>query len=227
MIKKISFLIILLMIASFSVAFAGDEEGGYCGTISTDPTCVYNFLKHFSYEQYYYAIKSQFGSNNNNRADEMDISFFSGHGNNYRIVTNDGTVNLNTCGSTSHKGLGDDDCEFFIAEACQVVPAPPDRSDWASGWFNDNSIFDGLHMICGFRSNASTGTDAAIANYFGNKVANSGKILDSWLDAIAVKGGSSEKGAVVYCSGCRNDTYYSFAADPPENPTRLYIVYHT
>ena len=58
------------------------EEGGYAGQMGQGhDVVIYNFLKHFNYEHYYWGYRHQWSYNNNNRVDAMDIAIFAGHGN--------------------------------------------------------------------------------------------------------------------------------------------------
>src|SRR4051794_23534681 len=100
---------------------ADHSEGGYAGTTDQGhDEVVYNFLKHFSYQQYYYAADFQFTSSNNSRVDAMDFAIFGGHGNQWYIATTTGGVDLSQCGNTSAKGYGDWNCEFVAFESCDV-----------------------------------------------------------------------------------------------------------
>ena len=78
------------------------EEGGYVGQKGQGhDTVIYNFLKHFNYEQYYWGYKHQWSTNNNNRVDAMDFAFFAGNGNRWLIVLIDGNVSLISAGSSA------------------------------------------------------------------------------------------------------------------------------
>src|SRR5689334_20041901 len=101
------FLLCLMLLCS--IGFAADrQEGGYAGTKDQGhDQVVYNFLKHFSYEQYYWAYDFQFTSSNNSRVDAMDFAIFAGHGNQWYVSTTSGGVDLSNCGSTAAKGYGD------------------------------------------------------------------------------------------------------------------------
>jgi hypothetical protein len=124
---------LLLFIIMFPIASSNavdHEEGGYVGCVGQGhDVVVYNFLKHFSYEQYYWGYKHQWSYNNNNRVDAMDFAIFAGHGNRWLIALLDGNVNLTTAGGSSHKGYGNIDCEFVAFESCKVVPSPLEVSN--------------------------------------------------------------------------------------------------
>ena len=106
------------LLASASLEAADRKEGGYVGTYTEGhDEVVYNYLKHFSYEQYYYSRPFQFGSSNNARVDAMDMAIFGGHGNNWYISTTDGGVDLSNVGSGPNAGWGDVQAEFVAFES--------------------------------------------------------------------------------------------------------------
>jgi hypothetical protein len=203
------------------------EEGGYAGTTDEGhDTVVYNFLKHFSYEQYYYSYKHQWTWNNNNRVDAMDFAIFAGHGNKWYITGLDGGVDLSIAGAGSARGYGNVDAEFVAFQSCYVVPSPIEVADWYSKWTNGSSdVFDGLHQALGFHTVSWQSTDEKITDYFGSRIASNYKVWQSWFTAINVKGRSDEHGSAVMHPSAENDTYYSVVADPAENHSALKIWY--
>ena len=216
-----------VMVASISQLQAGDEEGGYVGTLSEGhDTVAYNFIKHWSYEQYYYSAEHQWTWNNDNRIDNMDIALFAGHGNTWLIQGQDGvSVDLSDAGDTSDDGYGDLDCEFVAFESCYVVPSPIEESDWYTPWTNGNGVFDGLHQAVGFRTVSYQSTDQKVSNYFGNHVEHGDEIWATWFNAINAKALASEKGSAVMHPSCDGDTYYSFAPDPSPTSGSLRVWY--
>lgn len=205
----------------------GMEEGGYVGTTDEGhDTVVYNFLKHFNYEQYYYSYKHQWTWNNNNRVDAMDFAIFAGHGNRWYIAGLDGGVDLRSAGAGSARGYGNIDAEFIAFQSCYVVPSPIEVSDWYSNWTQGNDdVFDGLHQALGFRTVSWQSTDEKVTDYFGSRIKNGYKVWQSWFAAINAKGRSDEKGSAVMHPSAENDTYYSFVSDPAENHSALRIWY--
>lgn len=203
------------------------EEGGYAGTKDEGhDTVVYNFLKHFNYNQYYYSYKHQWTWNNNNRVDAMDFAIFAGHGNKWLIAGIDGNVDLKTAGSSSHRGYGDLDAEFIAFESCYVVPSPIEVTDWWSNWTSESDdVFDGLHQAVGFHTVSWQSTDQKVTDYFGSRIKNGYAVWQSWFDAINAKGKSDEHGSAVMHPSADGDTYASFVADPAENHTSLRLWY--
>lgn len=203
------------------------EEGGYAGTTDEGhDTVVYNFLKHFNYQQYYYMYQHQWSWNNDNRVDAMDFAIFGGHGNKWSISGIDGSVSLTTAGSSSHQGYGSLDAEFVAFESCYVVPSPIEVSDWWSNWTSESDdVFDGLHQAVGFHTVSWQSTDQKVSDYFGSRMANGYTVWQSWFDAINVKGKNDELGSAVMHPSTDGDTYASFAADPSSTHTSLRLWY--
>jgi hypothetical protein len=217
---------ILALIGVRNAPAADRQEGGYAGTKDQGhDEVVYNFLKHFSYEQYYYAYDFQFGSYNNHRVDAMDFSIFAGHGNRWYIATTSGGVSLSSCGSSSDKGYGDWNCEFIAFESCKVIPSPIEVNDWWTNWVHANGIFDGLHQALGFRTDSYQSTDEHVTNHFGKRIHGNHAVWQSWFDAINHEAASDEMGCCVMHPSTQMDTHASFVADPPANHTNLTVWY--
>ncbi len=226
--SRILIVSLCVIIFPFSSTKAVDhEEGGYVGCKGQGhPTVVYNFLKHFNYDQYYWGYKHQWSYNNNNRVDAMDFAIFAGHGNRWHISLLDGGLSLSSAGSSSDKGYGDVDCEFVAFESCKVIPSPLDVTDWYSNWTSESDdIFDGLHQAVGFRTDSYQSTDQKITNLFGLLISWNFGVWESWFAAINVYGKSNEMGAAVMYPLCDGDTYGNYASDPPENSNWLRIWY--
>lgn len=228
----------ILLFSSLSGPAYAWEEGGYCGNDPIAPSVVYSFLKHFSYEQYYWGAEHQFTYNNNNRVDAMDFAYFCGHGSPWSIsVYSNGagygastSIDLGRAGRFSHRGYGDTDLEFIVFHSCQTIPSPLEIRNWWDPWISESDdIFDGLHQALGFRTNAYKYTAASIADYFGSRMAGNNYVWQSWFDAIDAHGDHSDNhdyGAAVMYPNAEMDKYkYSHCADPPENHGNLRIWY--
>lgn len=219
---------VLLLIIQSSIATINAvdrEEGGYVGCKGQGhDVVVYNFLKHFSYEQYYWGYKHQWSTSNNNIVDAMDFAIFAGHGNKWLIALLDGSLSLTSAGNSSHKGYGDLDCEFVAFESCKVIPSPLEVQDWYSNWTRESDdVFDGLHQALGFRTYSYQSTDQNVTNYFGWRIKLNFGVWESWFDAINVMARSDEMGSAVMHPSCDGDTYGNYAPDPPETSTWLRI----
>jgi hypothetical protein len=225
-----SALVALLVVALGWAAWAGDEEGGYVYNRGEDRFVdnVYNFLKHFSYEQYFWCETYEFTSSNNSYVDAMDIAYYSGHGNHWYIGMGPGArhgsgVRLRSAGS-----YGDLDLEFIVFQSCKVIPGPPDVSDWWSAWV-PSGIFQGLHQAISYRTKSWSGN--GISDRFGRYVRRGDAVWQAWFRAV-----DSERAwwrdedypgyaSVVLYPGLDDDTYYSYGADPPAGHGSLRIYY--
>lgn len=217
----------ILAVAAPPAGAVDHEEGGYAGTMGQGhDTVIYNFLKHFNYEQYYWGYQHQWTWNNDNRVDAMDFAIFAGHGSPWSISLLDGGVNLRTAGNSSDHGYGDVDAEFVAFESCKVVPSPIEKTDWYSNWTSESDdVFDGLHQALGFRTNSYQSTDQKVTDYFGSRIAGNYGVWESWFDAINAKARSDEFGSAVMHPSADGDTYGNFVADPPANHTSLRVWY--
>lgn len=203
------------------------EEGGYVYNHGENRFVdnVYNFIKHFSYEQYYWCEDWLFASSNNSYVDAMDFSYYSGHGNNYYITMGPGAevsgVNLKYNSKTR---WGDNDLEFVVFQSCQVIPSKKDVSNWWSAWV-PNGIFQGLHQAVGYRTNSFSGN--GISNNYGTRIKGGQKVWQAWFAAVDDERcwwmGNDYPGyaSAVMHPNAQNDTYFSFCADPPAGHTSL------
>jgi hypothetical protein len=213
------------------------EEGGYVGNDYRAIPVVWNFIRHFNYNQYFWAHPRMFTYLNNNYVDNMDFAYYCGHGNRWRIWTYWGSVNLATAGYSSHRGYGNVDLEFIVYHSCLVIPSPLEVYNWWSPWITEpNDTFDGLHQSLGFRTVAYVASAPNISNYYGWRIRWNRSVLWSWFQAIWRRGIQSwypwwwpwkprECGSVVLHPSCQNDTYGNFAPDPPQNHRNLRIWY--
>ncbi len=245
--KKTCILLVvgLFFTLSLSTHASAWEEGGYCGNDPIAPKVVYNFIKHFNYEQYYWANKSMFTNSNNYYVDSVDFAYYCGHGSPFHIgVYSNGAgygsstyIDLRSAGSSPHRGYGDRDLEFIVFHSCQTVPSPIERPhDWWA-WTTNQSvdIFDGLHQVLGFRTNAMKITADDISNYFGKRMAGNNLVWQSWFDAINAEGYHTgfwwskklaEFGTAVMHPDAQYDRYkYYHSPDPPANHTKRVIWY--
>ena len=227
--KLLSVIAGFCIIANSSLYAVDYEEGGYVDR-AVDPTFVYNFLKHFNYEQYYWSDNHLWTYNNNYYVDNMDYAFYGGHGSPWHHYGEN--VNLDSAGYSSNKGYGDTDAEFITFYACQTVPSPIERSNWYGPWINEspnNDTFDGLHMVTGFHTSAYIAPSEAVANNFGTRVANNEKIRWAWFNAIWEDGdfsGGLDRASAVYHPSKSEDRYSNaLSSDPDEHHQNLTIWY--
>ncbi len=220
----------LLMLSGISIQGSAIalEQGGYvCREETGAVNETWNFIKHFSYDQYYWAVPEVFTTWDRHYVDNMDTAFFSGHGGNFSITTL-----RNCCDSVNFAGgavsLGDLDLEFLTIDACSVIPSPIERADWASGWWG---VFHKLHQILSFRT---TGWyDGRVEDQYAKNLLAGQKYIDAWFNASnSVRSGVYPGyGAVLWAypqsghPGTANDTYYSQVSDPPSNLGVMAITY--
>ena len=163
--------------------------------------------------------------------DYMDFSYYSGHGNNWRIKMRPSErVWFKDC-----PGYGDlpngGDLEFLVFQSCAVIPAPPDVSDWWSKWWEEDGkhIFQGMHQAIGYRTGSYSGN--SISTLFGQKVKIGLPVWQSWFNAVneqrAMSGGGFYPGyaAAVLYPGLDGDTIYVYGPDPPMNAHWLRIYW--
>lgn len=219
-----------MLLATFS-ATAGTKEGGYVYNHGEDRFVdnVYNFIKHFSYEQYYWAQYYEFTTYNNSYADAMDLAYYSGHGNHWYIGMGPGAVSPQAVSIGSSTKWGDYEMEFIIFQSCAVIPSPLDVSNWWGNWVGTNKPFSGLHQAIGYRTESYSGN--GISNNFGGRVASGQAMWQAWFAAVNDERswwrGADYPGyaSVVLYPGHDNDTYYSYGADPPAGSGSLRIYY--
>jgi len=219
-----------MVLATFPAA-AGTKEGGYVYNQGEARFVdnVYNFIKHFSYEQYYWAQYYEFTTSNNTYVDAMDLAYYSGHGNYWYIGMGPGSVSPQGVSIGTGSAWGDTQLEFIIFQSCQVIPSVPDKSNWWGNWVGASKPFSGLHQAIGYRTLSYSGN--GISNNFGSRVASGQAMWQAWFAAVnderSYWAGANYPGyaSVVLYPGLDNDTYYSFGADPPAGSGSLRTYY--
>jgi len=228
-VKKLALSLAIAGTALTSTATAqyGKKEGGYVGSYSGGyTTVVYNFLKHFNHDQYYWSREHMWETSNDYFVDAMDIAIFGGYGNKWFFVGTDNKgVDLRYVSNGPDDGFGDCNSEFVAFQSSKVVPAPPDSSLWAYNWTRSSGAFEGLHQAMGFRTHSYQSTDQDVTNVFGIYTRAGYGVFQSWFHGIALEAHSYEFGSAVMYPTAWNDTYYSFIADPPANSTWLSCWY--
>lgn len=224
-------LLVLAVLVALTVATTAVDrlEGGYVGCKGEGhDTVVYNFLKHFGWDNHYYwAVNEVFSTWNDAYVDKVDFAFFAGHGNPWKVYTTNGSQSLTTAGSDPiDRGWGDVNCEFIAFESCYVVPSPLEKSNWWSNWISESDdVFDGLHQALGFRTHSWQSTDQKVSDYFGDRIARGYAVWQAWFDAINRKAKSDEMGSAVMHPSADGDTYGSFVTDPPADHGSLRVWY--
>ena len=208
------------------------EEAGYVGNDPVAPSVVWNFLKHFDYEAYVWSGSWHFTHNNDlpYGVDKFDFVFFCGHGDTHLIVVSDGRGGdgriVRIAEMAGQGGLGDKDLEFIVFHSCKTVASPLETVNWWQPWRN---VFNGLHQAVGFHTNSYKYTAEKIANSFGNRVASTGYVWQSWFNAIDEHGDHSSNrdyGCALMYPPAKKDRYRKcVSCDPSPNHTDFWIVY--
>jgi len=236
--KIVPIIIVALLILSVNYS-AAREEGGYVYSHGEDRFVdnVYNFLKHFSSpfdpNQYYWDQAYMFTTHNDSYIDEMDIAYYSGHGNHWYLAMGPGAsdpkwVNIK---NPIKNGWGNKDLEFIVFQSCAVIPAPPDVGSpaWAKYWAGPGRVFQGLHQAIGYRTSSYSGN--GISSNFGWRIRHHQRVWQAWFAAVNDERswwhGEDYPGyaSVVLYPGLDNDTYYDYGDDPPKNHTKLRIYW--
>lgn len=121
--------------------------------------------------------------------DYYDLVVYAGHGSQNYITTMNGGVDLSTAGNNSNEGYGLW-LKVLLFYSCRVVASPIDVADWATPWLNEpGGIFDGLHVLCGFRTDMGIDPSWNMANYMGQLTYNhSGTVVENWINSVETYG---------------------------------------
>lgn len=223
--------LVLAAVIVLAMPLSAERIGGYVYNQGEDRfvSNVYNFIKHFAYEQYYWAQAYQFTTYNNWYIDAMDVAYYSGHGNNWYIGMGPGAVVPRYVSTPTAGAWGDNQLEFIIFQSCAVIPSVPDVSNWWSNWAGVGRPFQRLHQAIGYRTNSYSGN--GISNNYGSRVKAGQAMWQAWFAAVNDERswwkGSDYPGyaSVVLYPGLDNDTRYVFGPDPPANHTWLRTYY--
>lgn len=217
----------LALTFALSLPVSGAQVGGYVyNGESRFQDNVWNFIKHFSYTQYYWAEAYEFTTANNYYVDAMDVAYYSGHGSPWYITTK--AVPSQGLSIANGVPWGDYNLEFIIFQSCTVVPSV-ETANWWSNWTGAGRAFQGLHQAIGYRTLSYSGN--GISNNYGGRVAAGQAMWQGWFNAVNDERswwrGSSYPGyaSVVLYPGLDNDTLYYFGPDPPAGSGWLRTYY--
>lgn len=217
----------LALTFALSLPVSGAQVGGYVyNGESRFQDNVWNFIKHFSYTQYYWAEAYEFNTANNYYVDAMDLAYYSGHGSPWYITTK--AVPSQGLSIANGVPWGDYNLEFIIFQSCTVVPSV-ETANWWSNWTGAGRAFQGLHQAIGYRTLSYSGN--GISNNYGGRVAAGQAMWQGWFNAVNDERswwrGSSYPGyaSVVLYPGLDNDTLYYFGPDPPAGSGWLRTYY--
>jgi|SRR5829696_688047 len=156
--------------------------------------------------------------------DDVDFAFFSGHGGPAGFLF--GKDMDDARAKPTEIEWGDQDLDWIAIDACKVLERDGVFDRW--GW----PVFDGLHMICGFHTNASD--EANRGRVFAQYLNNGETIRRAWIKACQDTENSTtadpREWAYLRADAPGTDTYNDhwwgkgFVSADPDNPTVLYYA---
>jgi len=120
--------------------------------------------------------------NDNYYIDNVDTSAYIGHGYGDGI-TFETSKDDSTLTSSDAKGgdaWGNRDMEFQALMSCKVLKETYDGKNWAERW---GPVFNGLHLLCGFQTNASVGEHKMLQYFADNQYDKKQTVMNSWFNA--------------------------------------------
>jgi hypothetical protein len=130
-----------------------------------------------TFGDYYWDEPSYWTTSDNAYVNKWNIALMEGHGNTWLFTTEKNccdVVNLNSTSQPGYGNLSGNSMRYLILKGCAIIPAPIDRSDWATPWWR---IFKGLHQAVGFRTEMYIDDD--ISQDFGSYLAQNCQVIDS------------------------------------------------
>jgi hypothetical protein len=114
--------------------------------------------------------------------DNVDVSVYMGHGNGngFGFVQSVDDTTLSFTDARGGQAWGNRDMEFMALMSCQVLRETASSLSWAERW---GGAFNGLHLICGFQTNAGVDGNNMLKFFAQNMHANKQTVLDSWINA--------------------------------------------
>jgi hypothetical protein len=176
------------------------EEGLYIDDVLSQWTTA-SFMVHFTSEGQYQSQTRYWTTRNNwwPGVDWFDWVYYTGHGcsttgGNYAwygvTMYNGDCVDLLSAGDSSHGGYGNR-LKYLVSHSCETVASPYDDWQAISKWLEEpGSIFDGLHILMGFRTQADMYTGLNIADEMGRLLNEDYPtlIVWNWMNAVETYG---------------------------------------
>ena len=127
--------------------------------------------------------------------DNVDLSIYMGHGNGGGISfeNNNDDELLSYNDASLGAAMGNRDCEFQAWLSCQVLTETFDNLLWWERW---GPAFNGLHLICGYQTNAGTGSNNKLKFFARNLYKHEQTVMNSWFNA-AIDDQTSSRQPVV------------------------------
>ena len=165
-----------------------------------------------------------YNNSNPSGIDWWDFVFSCEHGNPWKFWVNDGVVDLDSAGfgDCAAGSWGDYYANWVVLYSCQVVCSPIEKgaSGWDDVWIDRDpvAVFDGLHILNGFRTNAYVSPAVNVSTQYAHAICTGGEILEEWFNCVwnysYCSSTSMDKACSVFYVSCENDTLTSYAADP-------------
>lgn len=120
--------------------------------------------------------------------DNVDTSAYIGHGNGWGItfdtLVDDG--DLTYLDAQAGDAWGNRDLEFQAWLSCKVLKENWTDADgnvltWDQRW---GPVFNGLHLICGYQTNAAVGRESSMYKFANNQYIKKQTIMRSWFNAV-------------------------------------------
>lgn len=220
---------ILLFVLSFcSLLASGEVIPGWeeCGYYDDDPdsaTVVNQFLFYYSEELFELTLRTDWTSGNNETpygVDTYDLVYYCGQGFPYNInMFSAAVIDLARAGETPAQGYGGRDLEFLVLHASSVVPGTIDPvPDAYKPWMLEPfDIFDGLHVLLGFRTCTLSTSANSIASNFGYMTYfQQAGIIDAWINAVLIGGDhllGCDKFSIMYTATVPGDPAFDASFD--------------
>ena len=114
--------------------------------------------------------------------DDVDTSAYIGHGygGGFTFETSVDDSVLTSEDAAGGKAWGNRDLEFQALMSCQVLKETYSGKSWAQRW---GPCFNGLHLLCGFQTNAWVIEHNMLKNFAENQYKNKQTVMMSWINA--------------------------------------------
>jgi len=180
----------------------------------------YTFNSQLSKERNF--IDSNASGLDNRYVDNVDTLAYIGHGSGDGItfLTSDNDNKLTNSDAEQGNAWGNKNLEFMALMSCQVLKETHNGVSWADRW---GGVFNGLHLLCGFQTNANTGEHMMLGNFANNQYGNKMTVLNAWLNAANLDQPSGRQAVVMgpLIQNSRTDLYNSKISSIPS----LYRAY--
>lgn len=246
--KTISVSLILIFIVTCSSSFAGGEiygdyvseytegPGSNFSDLNTAGIVAENFVEYIidapRADGYYSEDDADIYGNNSawsddfatdDYAEKADVAFFVGHGfgGSFVFTTDHDEYVL----PSSEMSLGDGDLEFLFTFTCNFTnptTAHPNDSDFPGSEPFDPNMMNGLHIVCGYKTNMTITADAGLllADYLtGFSTYKQRTVREAWrMYGEATQQGAWENTMRIWFADDCKDDYLAGLGDVSSDP---------